>query len=229
MTEEIQTKNEQKNTVALIGMICSIVGLIFSLTVFWIWFWFCLLFIWLILWIIWLFHKPRWKARVAVIVPLVIFIAAICVGCYFWSSAKVPAKEFIWWTESKFAEYDKETFDDERFEYLAEYEMNNIIKWKTKDEWTSLFENSTWKNSIEKGSYLLFSLLQQWFENAFEKYNNNEEINVDDDNNIIDVDVEVNNEDNNETETEEELNKETIEVEEDSEQNDIEQILETLE
>lgn len=237
MTEEIK-----KNTVATVGMRFSIIWLIALITVFLARLWLPLLFVGLILWIIGLFHKPRGKARVAVIIPLVVLIAFVSIACYMWNSVKAPANEFISRAETKVEQLKTdENFNDEAFGNLVENEINNIVNNKTEDEWKALFETSTGSNIIEKGSYLIFSVLQQGFENALEKYNNGElpEIN-EENNNIIDIDVEVNeNEEDVEEDIEEESTEEEVTIEQpkntsnetfsQSEKNDIEEILDILE
>lgn len=230
MAEELQ---KQKNTVATVGMRFSIIWLIALITLFLAWLWLPLLFIWFILWIIGLFYKPRGKARVAVCIPLVVFIAIISVICYVWSSVKTPAMEFIGRAETQLEQFDEETFDNEAFWNLVENEINNIVNDKTEEDWKTLFDASTWSNTIEKGSYLIFSILQQWFENALEKYNNGElpEISDDDDDKVVTIDIDVEDdedvdEDNKGTEN---TKQENVEVFTQSEKNDIEQILNILE
>ena len=239
----------QKNTVATVGMRFSIIWLIALITLFFAWLWLPMLFVWFILWIIGLFYKPRGKARVAVCIPLIVFIALTALSCYIWSSVKTPAKEFLDWVKPQFEQLESnENFDGDRFGNILESELNNITKDKSEDDWKVIFEDSTGSNLLEKGSYLFFSLMQQWFENALEKYNNGELPEIsDEDNDIIDVDIVVENNDeknndeenNDEENTEEESTEEEITVEQpkktnnetfsQSEKNDIEQILNILE
>ena len=83
-----------------------------------------------------------------------------------------------------------------------------------------MYNASTWSNAIEKGSYLIFSILQQWFESALEKYNNGELptlITDEDDNKIIDIDIDI---------KDDEENKETFSQ---ADRNDIEEFLNILE
>ena len=71
-----------------------------------------------------------------------------------------------------------------------------MINNKSEDERKAKFETSTWSNALEKGSYLFFSILKQGFENALEKYNNWEMVEVDDaDFNIVDIDIDIDDED----------------------------------
>ena len=209
MTEELN----KKNTVATVGMRFSIIWLILLVTVFLAWFWFPLLFVWFILWIIGLFNKPRGKARVAIIIPLVVFITTISIGCYIWSSVKTPVKEFWDWAKVQLEQIDEETFDNDRFSAITNEEFSSIFSGMTEDDFKLLLENSTWSNALEKWSYALFGLLQQGLENSLEKYNSE----IDDAENT------------NEDEENDDIDSEDIEVFTESEQNDIEQILNILE
>ena len=238
MAEEIKAQNEQKNTVATVGMWFSIIGLIALITLFLAWLWLPLLLVWFILWIIGLFYKPRGRARVAVCIPLVVFVAFVCVACYVWKSVKTPANEFMDWAKPQLEQLEWEDFDGDRFGNILQAELNNIANDKSEEERKKMFENSEGSNLLEKGSYLFFSLLQQSMETALEKYNNGElpEIDEEDDNNIIDVDVEVNEEDVDagDESTEEEITVEqpkqpSNETFSQSEKNDIEQIIDILE
>jgi len=234
MTEEIQ---EKKNTVATVGMRFSIIWLIALITLFLAWLWLPLLVLWFILWIIGLFYKPRGKARVAICIPLIVFIIIFWTIAYIWSSAKTPAIEFIDRAKNQLEQVDEETFDGDKFGNMVENEVNYIINDKTEDDWKTSFDASTWSNVIEKGSYLIFSILQQWFENALEKYNNGElaEISDDDDNKIVTIDIDVEDDEDAEKDIEEDseetenTKQENVEVFTQSEQNDIEQILDILE
>ena len=234
MTEEIKTQNEQKNTVATVGMVFSIIWLIALITVFFARLWLPLLIVWFILWIIGLFYKPRGKARVAICIPLVVFIAIASVVCYIWNSVKTPANEFGERAKETLNNETLENVDEEAFKAIMQNEINELISNKTEDEWKNMFENSTWSNAIEKASYLFFGLVQESLENSLEKYNNWElpEI-IDSDNEIITVDIDVeDNEDedtNEESENSENTTKENVEVFTQSEKNDIQQILNILE
>ena len=231
MTEEVQTKKGQKNTIATIAMIFSIVGLILLITIFGAWIWFFLLLIWLILWIIWLFYNPKKKARIAVCIPLIVFIILACIGCYIRSSVKTPAKEFLNRTESKLEDTDNWPFNNPEFESLLESELNNIANNKSKDEWKSLYESSTGSNNIEKGSYLFFSVLKQAFENALEKYNNNSLEIQDETNDTLEENTneyQINTEDAEKAE-EDNTSEEKDESSNELEQDDIDEILNILE
>lgn len=247
MTEEIQTQNEQKNTVATVGMWFSIVGLILLITIVFWWLWLALLFIWFILWIIGLFYKPRRKARVAVIIPLVVFIALASIACYVWKSVKKPANEFMDWAKPQLEQLESENFDEDRFEKILQSEINNITNDRSSDDRKNLLETSTGSNLLEKWSYLFFSIVRESMETALERYNDGELPEIDEeDENIIDVDIDISEEDEDiedediededieDESTEEEItieqpkktNKETFSQ---SEKNDIEQILNILE
>jgi len=228
MTEE-KTQNEQKNTVGTIGMRFSIIWLIALITVFFIRLWLPLLLVWFILWIIGLFYKPRGKARVAVSIPLVVFIALASVVCYVWSSIKTPTTQFTDWIKVEFENIDDENFDNDRFNAITNEEFNNIRASLTEEEFKTLLENSTWSNTLEKWAYVLFGLLQQGFENSLERYNN--ELSEVDENNENELD-EVVDEDSNNEENEIETNEVEVENDESSLQNekdDIDEILNILE
>lgn len=228
MTEE-KTQNEQKNTVGTIGMRFSIIWLVALITVFFIRLWLPLLLVWLILWIIGLFYKPRGKARVAVSIPLVVFIALASVVCYVWSSIKTPTTQFTDWIKVEFENIDDENFDNNRFNAITNEEFNNIRASLTEEEFKTLLENSTWSNTLEKWAYVLFGLLQQGLENSLERYNN--ELPEVDENNENELD-EVVDEDSNNEEDEIETNEVEVENDESSlqdEKDDIDEILNILE
>ena len=233
MPEENQNQTEQKNTVALVGMIFSIVWLVLLFTIIGTWFGFILLCIWFILWIIWLFYKPRGKARVAVCIPLVVFIAIAALICHLRSSIKTPAHEFKDWASVRFEQLDEEDFDDDKFELILQKEANDIINSKTEAEREEAYKNATWSNAIEKWSYLFFDALKETLDNSLEKYYNNELPEIDendDENNIIDVDVEVTDDENDSEEPSEVVEEQkNVEVFTDAEKNDIEQIIDILE
>lgn len=230
MTEEIQAQKGQKNTVATVGMRFSIIWLILTITLFFIRLGIPLLFLWFVLWVIGLFYKPRKKARIAVWIPLVLFVILTCVMCYIWKSFKAPANEFKNWTETRLEQLKEENFDEDKFENILQSEINSLVKSKTEEDWKAEYEASTGSNSIEKWAYLFFSLFQQGIESALEKYNSGEELGLDDnEDDLIDVDVEV--EDNDENVDEENLEEEweDVEVFDQSDKNDIEQIIDILE
>ena len=228
MPEEIQAPEQSKNTVALIWMICSIVWLVLFITIIFFRLWLPLLFLGFVLWIIGLCFKPRGKAWVAIIIPLIVFILCMLGISHLYKSAKTPAIEFGEWANENLTEERFENIDEDKFEKLVEYEANKLVKDKSEDEWKAIYEASTWSNAVEKISYIFFGLLQESIENALDSYNALPNEIVDDgteneDENIITVDIEKEENDNNET------NKETVEVFSDSEKNDIEQIINILE
>ena len=232
MPQENQIQDEQKNTVATIGMVFSIIWLVALITILFARLWLPLLFIWFILWIIGLFYKPRGKARVAICIPLVVFIAIFSVIAYVWSSIKTPATQFADWIKVEFENFDEENFENERFNAITNEEFNNIFSSLTEEEFESLVENSTGSNILEKWSYVIFGLLQQGFETSLERYNNWDYAEIDDtENQAITIDIE--NEDNSENSDEEtsntEIESESVEVFTESEKNDIEQIIDILE
>ena len=226
MPEEIQSQGQPKNTVALIWMICSIVWLFLFITIIFFRLWLPLLLLGLILWIIGLFFKPRGKARVAIIIPLIIFILCILGISYIYKSAKNPAISFGEWAEENLTEENFENIDEDTFGKIVEYEANKLVKEKSEDERKAIYEASTWSNSIEKVSYIFFGLLQESIENALNSYNSlpdetiNQIKNWENDG-IITINIEK--EENKDT------NEETIEVFSDLEKNDIEQIINILE
>ncbi len=234
MTDEIKTQNEQKNTVATIGMWFSIIWLVLTITLFFVRLGMPLLFLWFILWIVGLFYRPRKKAWIAVSIPLVVFIALAAIVCYIWSSVKTPATQFWDWAKVNLEQLDDETFDNDRFNSIANEEFNNTFSSITEEDFKSLMETSTWSNTLEKWAYVFFGLLQQGLENTIEKYNN--ELPEVDEDNAIENEDENNEEDNSEEVelTEQEVTVESNEEESSetfsqSEKNDIEQIIDILE
>ena len=251
MTEEIKNSEQtkEKNTVALVWMICSIVWLICLLTIIWIWFWIILLTIWFILWIIGLFYKPRGKARVAVIIPAIVGIAAIIGLIYVKNSIETPATEFGTWFESMTEnETYKNLLEDDDFWNLVSNEFKEIITTKNKDDFNELYNKTSWSNAIERWSYVFFWLIKESIENSLEKYwlepealdvdeenideeeINDEEVDEEDINEEENVDEEETNEeeDNNKNEDKETKN-ESVEVFNNWEKNDIEEIIDILE
>ena len=223
MPEESQ---QSKNTVALIWMICSIVGILLCLTIFWLGFGLFLLWLWFILWIIGLFSKPRGKAWVAVSIPLIVFVAIFSIIAYIRSSIKTPANEFIARAETTFEDIDKESINEDQFWDIIESKINEIFNSKTEEDRKSLYSASTWSNMIEKGSYLFFDIVKQWIEGALEEYNNLPE--TDKKTKNIEVSDE-NNETVSNNENKDNTTTSSVEVFSESEKNDIEQIISILE
>jgi len=231
MPEENQIQNEQKNTVATIWMVFSIIWLITFITILFAPLWLPLLFIWFILWIIGLFYKPRGKARVAVCIPLVVFVAIFSIITYIWSSIKTPTTQFIDWAKIEFENIDEEDFDSDRFNAITNEEFNNIFSSLGEEEINLLIENSAWSNILEKWAYAFTNILQQGLETSLERYNHWDSPEITDNNQLITIDIEK--EENNENSTEEtnntEVESESVEVFSESEKNDIEQIINILE
>ncbi len=215
------TEENQKNTVATVGMWFSIIGLIALITVFFAWLWFPMLLVWFILWIIGLFYKPRGKARIAIIIPLIIFITLASITCYIWKSVKTPANEFVERAKPQLEQLKSENFDEDRFERLFKVEVNKITNDKTDDDWKAIFNASTGSNFLEKWSYLFFSITRESLESAIEKYNN-ELPEINDTENASEDD------DNNKNDATENIT-EDVTIFTESEQDDIEQILDLLE
>lgn len=217
------TEENQKNTVATVGMRFSIIWLIALITVLFARFWFPLLFVWFILWIIGLFSKPRGRARVAIIIPLLVFGAIFCIVSYIWSSIKTPATQFADWIKVEFQNFDDEKYDNERFNAITNEEFNNIFSSLTEEEFESLLEASTWSNMLEKWSYVIFGLLQQGFETSLERYNN-ELPAIESEESNTNIEEDITQEDNEEI-----VEIEDIEISDKSKENDIEEILNVLE
>ena len=227
MTEEMN----QKNTVGTVGMRFSIIWLILLITIFLAWFWLPLLFVWFILWIIGLFYKPRGKARIAICIPLIVFISMMSIACWVWSSVKTPTMQFIDWAKVEFENVDDETFDKDRFNAISNEEFNNIISSLTEEEFISMVESSTWSNILEKWAYVIAGMLQEGLEASLEKYNdesyevknmeNTDGNNIEENTENIDENEENTDSDNTEVEN--------VDVFTESEKNDIEQILDILE
>ncbi|MBO7505017.1 hypothetical protein J6T66_02445 [bacterium] len=97
-----------------------------------------------------MFYKPRGKARVAICIPLVVFIAIFSVIAYVWSSIKTPATQFADWIKVEFENFDEESFENERFNAITNEEFNNIFSSLTEEEFESLLETSTGSNVLEK-------------------------------------------------------------------------------
>ena len=229
MPQENQIQDEQKNTVATIGMVFSIIWLVALITILFARLWLPLLFIWFILWIIGLFYKPRGKARVAVCIPLIVFIAIFSLIAYFWSSVKTPATQFIDWAKVEFENIEEENFDSDRFNAISNEEFNNIFSSLNEEDIKLLIENSTWSNILEKWAYAIADILQQGLKTSLERYNNWDypEIN-DNENQLITIDIEKNENPIEETNNAE-VKSESVEIFTQSEKNDIEQIINILE
>ena len=241
MTEEIKT--QAKNTVATVGMWLSIIGLILLITVIGGWVGFILLFLWFILWIIGLFHKPRWKAWIAVIIPLVVFVCMIILWIYLFKNVKPAALDFVNHYESRISSLSPTVLDDDRFEHIIESEVDSMFTNISNDEWKAMYETSTGSNKIQKISYLFFGLLQQALDNSLEVYENNQLPITSSWDNIFDINLDVeepqqldtnesseaeNTGDNTQETIEQTENKKPTETFDDKEKQDIEQVLNLL-
>ena len=230
------------NTIALVWMILSIIGLILTLTLVFFRVGIPLLVLWLLLWLIGLCKKPRWKAWVAVLISLITLggIAALIVSLR--NSMKIPANNFLERTQQEIQKLDVENFDEDKFENLAEEEANKLIQSLSQEELNNLYEASTWSNSLEKRSYVFFYLVQQWTENALNRYKEEQLPKIDTENEIIEeqnTNEEINEENNTTIEEITEVEEPTVEEENttpndnkvftDSEQTDIEEIINILE
>jgi hypothetical protein len=89
-----------------------------------------------------LFYKPRARARVAICIPLVVFIAIASVICYIWSSVRTPAESFVDWIKVEFENIDGESFDNDKFNEITNEEFNNIVSSMTEEDFKQLLENS---------------------------------------------------------------------------------------
>ena len=219
-SQTLQTPVEPVNSIGTVAMWFSIIWLLTFVSIFLLWLWLPLLLLWLILWIIGLFYKPRGKARVAVCIPLVVFIGSIAAVTYVWSSIKTPTTEFITRIKSEFKQFeDDENFDNVTYRGLVKKEISLRIDDKTDEELKAMIDASTGSNIIEKSSYLIFSILQESMEAAMEQYNNGEFLELDiDDEDIDEEDIVI-----------EEPKKEIKETFSQTEKNDIEQIIKILE
>ena len=173
--EEVKTvqpaqEAEEKNTVALVGMILSIIWLVFLITIFWAGLWCILLFLWFILGIIWLFSKPRGKAYVAVWIPLTIALIVIAGVSYLWNSVKAPTQEFISWAESQQESQRFENMNQDVFNEIASVEFNKIVDQLTWSDFEALLADTTWDNTIEKVAYIFFGAMREGLENSFDAY-----------------------------------------------------------
>lgn len=237
MNESEQIK--EKNTIATVGMRFSIIWLIAVITVFLARLWLPLLLIGFILWIIGLFYKPRGKARVAVIIPVIVGIAAIIGLVYVKNSIETPATEFATRIEDiENNEIYSDIFKEEAFWDLLSNEFKETALSKSKEELNELYDASTGSNALEKWSYVFFGLMKESIENSLEKYGiEPQALDVDEEN----IDEEIDEDEINEEEideesideedngNEEESKDEIIEITDNWEQSDIEEIIDILE
>lgn len=229
---------KEENTIGLVAMVFSIAGLILLITLIGAPLWILLLVLWFILWIIWLFSKPRWKAIVAVVIPVILGVAISCLISTLWKSMKVPATQFAEWAQQTLNEQEIADEDEDLFENIVNSEFEKLLNSKTEDEWKDLFEASEGSNAVEKGSYLFFDLLKEWMTNSLDQYklqketevqalpeenNTTGEENTTEQENVNTVEEE------NTTEETTTVQEETVETFSNSELSDIEQIINILE
>ena len=167
---EVDATSEDKNTVATVWMVFSIVWFILCFTVIFTPLGFFCLWLWLILWIIWLFSKPRWRAYVAVWIPLVIFLAIYWAIMYVWHCVKAPTVEFADWGKSVIESRDVEGMNWDLFLDILGDEFANILSWYTEADYIDLMENSSWSNTLEKWAYMTFGLLRLCLNNTLDRY-----------------------------------------------------------
>lgn len=241
MAEEIQTQKEKKNTIATIGIWLSIIWLIalissFSWTalifnwysivwtillIIWciLYTWIPLFFIWFILWIAGLFYKPRKKARIAIFLPIIIFI---CSSFILYYTAKTPIINFFERSEKTLTDNNFKNIDKDIFNNLLKTEINDYIVSKTDDDWKTMYNNNPWSNIIEKITYVTLTTLEEITENTLNSYNtlsNNDETQNDKNIELQNEELENNKNDNDTTETnidkEDENDKNTSEEDKD--------------
>lgn len=231
---------KEENNVALVGMVLSIAGLILLITLVWAPLGLLLLVLWFILWIIWLFYRPKWKAIVAIVIPVIVCVAITCLISALWKSMKVPANQFGEWAQEALNEQEIADEDEDLFENIVNTEFEKLLNSKTEEDWKSSFETSEGSNIVEKGSYLFFGLLKEWMSNSLEQYRLQKENNVQalpaEENANEEATENTAVEDQNPEQTSEDSevapvaeNKETVETFSDSELSDIEQIINILE
>lgn len=231
---------KEENNVALVGMVLSIAGLILLITLVWAPLGLLLLVLWFILWIIWLFYRPKWKAIVAIVIPVIVCVAITCLISALWKSMKVPANQFGEWAQEALNEQEIADEDEDLFENIVNTEFEKLLNSKTEEDWKSSFETSEGSNIVEKGSYLFFGLLKEWMSNSLEQYRLQKENNVQalpaEENANEEATENTAVEDQNPEQTSEDSevapvaeNNETVETFSDSELSDIEQIINILE
>ena len=162
---------KEKNTVALVWLIFSIIGLIFFFTIFWIVFAIPLLGLWFILWVIWLCFKPRGKAIAAIIISLIPGIIVYALGFFLWTNVKAPAEEFVQWAETTFTWENFQNIDQDRFNAVSNYVANTRLDELTAEDLEKMFNEATGSNSIEKGAYLFFGIVEDVVNESIELYN----------------------------------------------------------
>ena len=163
---------KEKNTVALVWLILSIIGLLFFISILWIIFAIPLLGIWFILWVIWLCYKPRWKAIAAIIISLIPCALVYCLGFYLSNSLKAPTEDFMIWAETTLTGEAMENIDQERFNNIANYVFEQRLHEFTPEMIESMYENASGSTIVEKGWYIVLDWFKDSFNEAMEAYNN---------------------------------------------------------
>lgn len=201
------------NTIALVWMIFSIIGLILTATLVFFRIGVPLLVLWLLLWLIGLCKKPRWKARVAVLISLISLWAIAALIVTLRNAMKIPANNYLERTQQEIQNLDIENFDEDKFEALAEEEANNLIQSLSQEELNNLYETSSWTNALEKRSYTFFYLVQQWTENVLNRYKEELPPKIDTENKITEENANIDEPELNEVENTTEDENSTISAE----------------
>lgn len=186
MTEK--TQSEEKNTVALIGMIFSIIWLVLLITIIGARLGLFFLLLWLVLWIIWLFWRPKWKAIVAVIISgLTLWLISFCI-CYIRKSIQPSALQFTSYMEEKI-ENNQEIMESDDFSNLVQQNFEQIIssRYPENEDLKNLYESSNWNNAMEKVSNIFFWLLEESIDVTIEQINSNTENNIIEDTENIEI------------------------------------------
>ena len=163
---------KEKNTVALVGLILSIIGLLFFISIIWIILAIPLLTIWFILWVIWLCYKPRWKAIAAIIISLIPYALVYCLSFYLSNNLKAPMEELANWAETTLTGEAMENIDQERFNNIANYVFEQRLHEFTPEMIESMYENASGSTIVEKGWYIVLDWFKDSFNEAMEAYNN---------------------------------------------------------
>ena len=171
LTPSFEEPNE-KNTVALVWLILSIIGLLFFISIFWIILAIPLLAIWFILWVIWLCYKPRWKAIAAIIISLIPCVLVYCLGFYLSNNLKAPAEDFINWAETTFTGEAIENIDQERFNNIANFIFEQHLEEFTPEKFQTMYDNTSGSSVIEKGGYVIVDMVKDVFTESLDAYNN---------------------------------------------------------
>lgn len=162
---------KEKNTVALVGLILSIIGLLFFISIIWIILAIPLLTIWFILWVIWLCYKPRWKAIAAIIISLIPYALVYCLGFYLSNNLKAPMEELANWAETTLTGEAMENIDQERFNNISNYVLKQHIQEFTPEKLGSMYEIASGSSAVEKAGYVVVDMIKDVFNESIEAYN----------------------------------------------------------